>query len=193
MAQWRNTAERWGTIARLLHWGIAALILLLMIVGMIMGEMENSPEKFMVYTYHKSFGLLALALVICRIVWRLADPRPPLPATTPKAQVLLAELVHWALYGLMIAVPFSGYAAHSLRGFPLNLFGVDGLAVPSLITAAPEAAQELAHDAGEVHETLAFLLIAVVLLHAAAAIAHHVVKKDPILARMTPFIRSPKA
>lgn len=192
MAVWKNTAERWGNIARILHWTIAVLILALIAVGSIMTDLPNTPEKFQIYTWHKSVGLLVLALVVCRIVWRLGSRKPAEIKSIPLFMRAAAEVTHWALYVLMLAIPLSGWLSHSYGGFPLQLFGISGLNVPRLVTVAPDVGHDLAENMGEIHGTLAWLLLAVVVLHAGAAFYHHFVRKDPVLARMTPFISSPK-
>lgn len=182
--QWRNTAEKWGAIARTFHWSIAAIILICFIVGLIMGEMENSPQKFSVYLMHKSFGLLVIPLALSRFVWRMANPVPKAMPGDPYWQVVIAELVHWGLYALMIAVPFSGWLMNSYYGMPLPWFGNEHLMVPALVTPDRDMAKEVA----ELHETLAWGIIALALAHAGAALYHHFIRKDAILARMTPFI-----
>jgi cytochrome b561 len=136
------------------------------------------------YMMHKSVGLLALLLLVLRVVWRLADKAPE-PEPAPKMQLLAASLVHWGLYALLLAMPVTGYLAHSFRGFPLPWFGVQSLPVPSLTANDPD----LAHDFGELHEALVWVLLGLLALHIGAALFHHFVKKDRVLARMTPFIK----
>lgn len=193
MANWRNTTERWGDIARILHWTIAVMILALIAVGAIMTDMEGSPQKYQIYMMHKSAGLLVLGLVLCRIVWRLSSRKPKAVPSIPWYMNAAAEITHWGLYVLMLAIPLSGWLMNSYANFPLNWFGVEGLRVPNLTTVPAEIGWERAKEMGEIHGALAWLLLFIVAVHAGAALFHHFVRKDPILARMTPFIREPKA
>lgn len=192
MANWRNSADRWGNIARLLHWTIAVLILALIAVGALMGGMDNNMTKYQVYIMHKSFGLLVLLLVVCRLVWRLASRKPAAIASIPWYMNAAAEITHWALYVLMLAIPLSGWLMNSYANFPLNWFGVEALRVPNLVTVTPDIGGPRARELGDLHGTLAWLLLFIVAVHAGAALYHHFVRKDPVLARMTPFIREPK-
>jgi len=193
MANWRNTAERWGNIARILHWTIAVLILGLIGVGAFMTDMENTPAKYQMYMLHKSTGLLVLMLVICRIVWRLSSRKPKAVPSIPWYMNAAAEVTHWGLYVLMLAIPLSGWLLHSYANFPLNWFGIEGWRVPNLVTVPVDIASARIEEIEEIHGALAWLLLFVVAVHAGAAFFHHFVRKEPILARMTPFIREPKA
>lgn len=183
---WRNTPANWGKMAKLLHWGVALVILIAFGIALVMEDIEG-PARGQYYLFHKSFGLLALLLVLCRIVWRASD-RPPAPLPgQPLWQIRAAELIHWALYALMLGVPAVGYLLQSYSGRLMNWFGIAGLPVPSL--TAPD--NELRETLGDVHGTLAWALLIVIGLHVGAALFHHFVKKDATLARMTPFIKSP--
>ncbi len=196
MANWRNTAERWGNIARILHWTIAVLIIGVFTAGLIMEDMANGPDKYWTFMMHKSFGLLVILLVICRLVWRLTNRKPRNLASIPWHMNVAAEITHWALYALMLAIPFSGWLVHSYANFPLNWFGIQGLAVPRLASLpasmGSDEVHELVENTGELHGALAWLLMIVVAVHVAAALYHHFIRKDAVLARMTPFIREPK-
>ncbi len=178
---WKNTADRWGGVSQLLHWTIAVLILAIGIVGLTMGELPRTPKYFWVYTAHKSLGLTVLALVTVRLAWRLYAGAPaPVPGT-PTWQERIASATHWLLYALIFAVPLSGWlydSASALRPFRwFGLFDVPKLSPPD---------KPLSHLAHEVHEWGFWLLIAVVLVHAGAALYHHLVQRDDTLARMLP-------
>ena len=177
---WKNTDDRWGPVSQFLHWLIVLMILGMGSVGLVMTEMRNSPDKIQVYLLHKSFGLTVLALITLRLLWRLYAGTPrPVPGT-PRWQERIASLTHGALYVLVFAMPISGWVLNSAAGFPLRWFGLFNLPA---IAGKSESLRELAED---VHEWLFWTLIAVALVHAAAALYHHVFRHDATLARMLP-------
>jgi cytochrome b561 len=177
----KNTSERWGGVSQLLHWTIAVLILSIGAIGLVMGELPRSPKWFWVYTAHKSLGLTVLALVLVRIGWRLYAGAPVPVAGTPRWQARLASLTHGAIYALILAMPLSGWLYDSASGLrPLRWFG---LAEVPKISPPSETVADAAHGA---HEWLFWLLIALVLAHAGAALYHHFIQRDATLARMLP-------
>jgi cytochrome b561 len=187
MTMLRNSPERWGWFAQLLHWSIALLIIGLAVVGLVMGDLPNSPDKLKVFALHKSVGLTVLALVLIRLAWRFIDPRPPYPATIPPWQRRLSDLTHGLLYVLMLAMPLSGWLYNSASNFPLRWFG--WFAVPPL-SGPDKAIKSFAHEA---HEIGFYLLALLMLLHVAAAMKHHFLDRDATLARMTPGLPPPTA
>lgn len=179
--QWRNTDERYGAIAKLFHWLIGLGIIGMLCVGLYMVGMPMSPDKFKVYGLHKAIGATILFLVVLRVLWRFSNPVPLLPSDMPRWQAWGAHLSHLALYGLMFAIPLTGWAMSSAAGFPVSVFGL--FTLPNLV--APD--NELREFFGEAHEWLAYGLIAVLLAHVGAALEHHFIRKDTILRRMLPF------
>lgn len=176
----RNTPQAWGRISIALHWLTAVLILGLAAVGLLMTELPTSPMKMQVYALHKSFGLTVLALTVLRLSWRLLAGSPEaLPGG--KLQSLAAKSVHGMLYVLLFAMPLSGWLYNSASGFPLRWFGMP---LPRLFTGFNPALKQLAHA---LHENLFYLLAALLVLHAGAALFHHYVRKDDTLKRMTGF------
>ena len=185
----KNPRDHWGAVSQLFHWLIVLMILGMGTVGLVMTQMRNSPDKIQLYLLHKSFGLTVLALIALRLLWRLYAGAPkPVPGT-PHWQERIASLTHGALYALVFAMPISGWVLNSAAGFPLRWFNLFNL--PS-IAAKNESLHELAE---QVHEWLFWTLIAVALVHAAAAIYHHVFQQDATLARMLPrgWLRVPAA
>lgn len=173
-------AGRYDTLAIVLHWTMALLILLTMGVGFWMSDLKPSPDTIKIYNWHKWFGLSVLALAVVRLIWRATHRPPPLPAHTPRWQRLAASGGHWGLYGLMLAMPLTGWLQNSASGFPLSWFGL--FKVPALI-ARDRQAFEFWQD---VHEMLAITLAALIALHLAAALKHHFVDRDGLLWRMWP-------
>lgn len=180
----KNTHEQWGGVSQALHWLVVVLILAMAWLGLTMGDMPNGPDKIATYALHKSIGLSILGLVVLRLGWRLYAGAPAPVAGTPRWQHALAVLVHVALYALLLALPLTGWLLNSAAGFPLQWFGLFNL--PSL-SGQDEALHALAVQA---HELLFWALAALALLHAAAALYHHLFLGDATLARMLPRLRA---
>lgn len=184
-----NSAQRWGGVSQSLHWLIAVLILVLGAVGLTMGELPKTPKYFWVYTAHKSIGITVLALVVLRLGWRLHAGAPAPVAGTPSWQQRIASATHWLLYVLMFAIPFSGWLYDSASGLrPFRWFGL--LPVPKISAPDPQVVA-VSHA---IHEYGFWLLIAVVVAHAGAALYHHFFQRDATLARMLPqgWLNSPQ-
>lgn len=176
----KNTHQRWGGVSQLLHWLIAVLILAMAWLGLTMGDLPNGPDKIATYALHKSIGLSVLALAALRLLWRLYAGAPGAVAGTPRWQARIAGVTHVALYALLLALPLSGWLLNSAAGFPLQWFGLFNL--PAL-AGRDEALHALAAQA---HELLFWTLAGLVVLHAAAALYHHLFLGDATLARMLP-------
>jgi cytochrome b561/polyisoprenoid-binding protein YceI len=191
--------ERYTAVAVVLHWAIAAAILLNLFVGAWMHEaLEDAATRgaaIAAYQLHKSVGLTVLALSLLRLAWRLAHRPPPLPATMRRWERTVARGVHWAFYALMVAVPLSGWLYVSTQwreDAPLNVptlwFGL--FEVPHLFgldTLAAEARQAMAQPLEEAHEVLAWSMAVLLVLHVLAALKHRFVDRDTVFASMRPL------
>src|SRR3981081_1994105 len=109
----RNASDFWGGPAKLFHWVMAALILAQIALGLMAANWRVSPTKIDLFFWHKSTGMLILALVGLRILWRLANPTPELPADMAGWERAAARLGHLLLYALMIALPVTGWIVNS--------------------------------------------------------------------------------
>jgi cytochrome b561 len=166
--------------AKALHWLMAILLFGLLALGFYMQDLPLSPDKLKLYSWHKWAGVSAFLLVFIRLVWRAAHRPPALPDSMPKLMQLAAHAGHLALYGLMIAIPLSGWLMSSAKGFQTVWFGL--LPIPDLLDKNKELGDLLAI----VHQSLNLLFIAVLLGHIGAALKHHFIDKDDILTRMLP-------
>lgn len=176
-----KNVERWGGVSQTFHWLIVLLILTIAIVGLTMVELPKTPKYFWVYTLHKSLGLIVLTLAVLRLAWRLYAGAPaPVPGT-PRWQERVASITHWLLYALIFAMPLSGWLYDSSSGLrPFRWFGL--VEVPKL-SPPNESVRALSHDA---HETMFWVLVFLVAVHAGAALYHHLIQNDATLARMLP-------
>lgn len=175
----RNTTYRWGAVAQFLHWLIVALLILQITLALMADELHGMPKLAML-ARHKSVGLTIMALALIRLAWRWLNPTPPLPPTLKTYERGLARLTHTLLYVLLFALPLSGWTMSSARGFPVSWFGFFQL--PDLVPKNKALYNALV----DTHATLACLLVAVVVLHVAAALKHHFVLRDDVLKRMLP-------
>ena len=169
----KNDTNRWGIVARLFHWIIAFLIIGLLYLGLMMVDMVNSPEKFELYKYHKSWGIIALSLIILRLIWRWINITPTLP-TQDFASRLSASL----LYILMLMMPLSGMIMSQAGGHPISFFG--WFNVPILLEKNPS----LGKLAWQVHGYTGKILIGMICLHFMAALYHQWILKNNLLRRM---------
>jgi cytochrome b561 len=186
--------SRYSFGAMLLHWLMALMIVGLFVAGLWMHEAIHEPETkaqaFKVYQLHKSAGLMVLLLTLLRLAWRFLHKPPALPVHMKSWERLLARLSHVGFYVLMLAVPLSGWAMVSASpfGLPTIIFGL--FEWPHIgPLAAIENKAPVEHLFKEAHELLAFSMIGLLLLHIAAALKHHFIDKDDVLARMLPLVR----
>jgi Cytochrome B561 len=168
-----------------LHWLVAVAIVGIFSLGLYMHELPLSPDKLKLYSWHKWAGVSIFLLVLLRIVWRLSHRPPAPPAGMPAWQRQAAEGVHLLLYALMLAVPISGWLMSSAKGVPTVWFGV--LPLPDLL----EKNKELGDLLAAVHKTLNLGMAGLVLVHAGAALKHHLIDRDEVLVRMLPLLKNP--
>jgi cytochrome b561 len=176
----KNTRARFGWVAKILHWLIAVIIIGLLTVGIIMTDMP-APQKFELYGLHKATGIVVLALVILRILWRAINVQPRLPADLPRWQKMASFTSHLLLYLLMLLMPLSGWLMSSAGGYPVTLYGL--YTMPNLVGKDADLGK-LGH---ELHEIGMIMLIVLIVVHVAAALQHHFIRKDNVLKRMLPF------
>lgn len=176
--------KRYSTVAIVLHWLLALVILTMFGVGVYMTDLPFSPQRLKLYNWHKWAGVTFLALTLLRLVWRMTHRPPALPATVtrtmPGWQIRAYHATHHLMYLLFFAVPLAGWAYSSAAGFPIVWFGQ--LPLPDLLAVD----KELAELIKPLHKLLALALVALAGLHLAAALKHQLADRDGLLARMLP-------
>ncbi len=172
---------RYRGIAQLLHWTVAALIVVQYVLINLAEDNPSKMQQLALITRHKSFGMTVLMLAAVRLAWRLFNPPPELPSGMRPYERLIARLTHVAFYVLLFATPLAGWLMSSARGFTVSWFGL--FSWPNLIAQDKGNFEMLK----EVHEALAATLFFLAILHVAAALKHHFWDKDDVLRRMLPF------
>jgi cytochrome b561 len=178
----RNSPTSWGTAAKLLHWimaiGIIGASIFVLHVNDSMPWFKSSPLIFITYIHwHKSFGLILLALIVLRLAWKWTNPKPVTEVLTAFEEKA-SKWTHRSLYTLMLVVPLSGWIASSAFGSPTRFFGL--FVIPGIIGKS----KPLVGPAYWTHFGLAWLLLALVSFHIIAAFWHHGRKKDNVLRAM---------
>lgn len=170
--------ERYSTVAILLHWTTAALVVFNVVVGL--GH-EPIPALRALMPAHKAVGITVLALTLARLAWRLAHRPPPLPASVPAGERRLAWSVQSLFYALLLLMPLTGWMLVSgPERRPLTWFGAFDIPYLPIGKAASDAADGA-------HGVLGWVLLALVLLHVAGALRHHLLLRDATLVRMAPW------
>lgn len=176
------TPTRYSGGAIFFHWTIALLIVA-NILGAILTEDAAGPVRATAMGLHKATGITVLVLSLGRLVWRLVHRPPPLPDTVRPLDAALARVVHWLFYGLMVALPITGWAMISAASprRPFTWYSIFDL--PYLPV---EGNKGLNLAANEAHEVLFYVFLALLILHVAGALKHHFAEGRTFLFRITP-------
>ena len=179
----QDAVLRYSNATVAFHWITVALVLFQAYLGFRFGWSEPGPDRDYVFLWHKTVGVVILLLTLARLAYRLKNPPPPFPPELRAWERILAVWNHRLFYTLLIAMPIVGFIAVSgyANGPTTPLLG--GIEVP----VVPGVSRETGDLAGEAHEISAFLLVALILVHAGAALKHQFVERWRGAARMRPF------
>lgn len=177
----RNTTRSWGTLSKALHWIIVLLIINQWLIAQRADDLPLGMAKLQALAWHKSFGITILMLAVVRLVWRWSNPVPSLDGVAKPWERLLANTSHVLLYGLIFALPMSGWLMSSAKAYSVSWFHLFQL--PDLIGKS-QPMFELLHAT---HEVLFKVLVGVAVLHALGALKHHFIDRNELLKRMLPF------
>ena len=176
----QRSIARYSAVARALHWITAILVLVAFIYGPGGSEQRvYAPARDFGRQLHETLGLSVLALVAIRVLWRTIDTRPDPPAVAGWIG-LAAKVVHVALYVLLFAVPLTAITGAWLEGHPLTLLA--GIEIRPFQGGSHATGATIA----SIHTWLGDAILWVAGLHALAALYHHFVLKDSVLASMLP-------
>ncbi len=165
-----------GAIA--FHWASALLVVWVGVLGLLHDSWPRATQSFWI-NIHALSGLLLFALIVARFWWRMRHPPPKLPVDAGEISRRLSGPVHLLLYALMFVIPIIGVVTFIWHGrvFDFGLFQIN----PGI-----PRNRAIFHPTEDVHGYLAYALFALAGLHAAAALYHHLVRRDDVLRRMAP-------
>jgi len=164
----------YGATAKVFHWLIVALLIVQFPLGWFMPDIHRGMKPGDAMTFHISFGITILALIVVRFFWRITHPVAP-ASSLPAWQQLISEAAHWLLYALVVATTMTGWIFASERGWSILLFFA--VPLPSLLVA---------NSLGKWHGTMEWVLLLTIGAHMAAAMAHTFIFRDRIMQRMLP-------
>lgn len=183
-----NIPTRYTTVAMILHWAVAVIIILNVIIALSLDYMPDGWVRPAV-DLHKSFGITVIGLVLLHLLWRYANPPPPLPYSYPVWERRLAKTAHIVLYTLILAMPLSGWlhdSAWNLAAqYPMKLYGLIPCPRIGFIANLDPVTKEKMHTLfGAAHTYLAYVLYVMVALHVGGALKHQFIDRHPQLERM---------
>jgi len=144
---------------------------------------EGPATRQLLLAIHEWTGLTVLALLLPRLAWRVYAGVGKLHATMSPRTRIPAALGHYALYATTLALPVLGWLTANAYGQTLRLFGL--LPLPALMARD----RELGYGLQDWHVDAAWVLLALVLGHVAAALWHHYIRRDNVLRSMQPYLR----
>ena len=176
-----NTKSSWGTIARLFHWVLGVAIIGMIAYGWWMNHFPARADRFFYRSIHADIGYLVLLLTAIRLIWRSVNPTPEMPGDMPRWLAIAARINHWALYLVTILVAMLGWAMSGARPPDRNYASFFGWFNVPQFTSPDKVAAGAYEDR---HILFAYVLLALVVLHIAAAAWHHFVRRDRVAMRM---------
>jgi cytochrome b561 len=168
--------KRYHPLLIALHWLLALLIIFMLLVGLFsLKWMPNNPAKLLPLGFHMATGILILVLMLVRIVVRVTTKKPEAATAGNRFLDFIGKLTHYALYLFAILMAVSGIGISVQAGLGPIVFGGSG---------APLPVDFFVYPVRYGHGYIAIILIALILLHFAAAMYHQFFRKDRLLSRM---------
>lgn len=177
---------RYSRVAIWLHWLIALLIVVNLLLGFYREEFDR-PVRAVIMGWHKSIGFTVIALTLIRILWRFTHRPPPFDPGMRKWEMALARLVHALFYLLLLAMPLSGWLIVS-TGERINPTSVYWLFDVGPLPVTP--GEDIHEFFEEMHELLAYGILVLLALHVGGALKHHLEGHRHLIGRMAPWLRA---
>ena len=179
-----NTDTSYGLLTRSFHWLMALLILTMIPLGKIanLAPFSNDAEfalKFMLFSLHKTLGVVIFGLALLRILWAIRQPKPGALHPERRLENLIAASTHWTLYAALVLVPLTGWIEHAAIPGLAPIWWPFGQSLPFV-----SASEWTFQTAAALHRTFGKVLVLAILLHVAGALKHHLFDKDATLRRM---------
>ncbi len=173
--------QRYTPASQIIHWLSALLICLAWGLGLFGDEFPKGALRETANFIHISAGEIIAILLILRLTFRFLTPQPAKEPTKLSPWMAYAgTFMHLVLYLLLGIVIIAGVMTQFSGGKALTLLGLYEISSPWVKD------RDFRHFIKESHELFANSLMALVLLHAIAALFHHYIMRDNTLKRMLP-------
>lgn len=179
-----STNTRYGTITKSFHWSIALMIFTVIPLGLLADRApfatpEQLETKALLFSLHKTLGLLIFFTALARIIWALTQPKPKLLNADKTLEALAAEVAHWLLYGSLVLVPLTGWLTHAASEGLAPIWWPFGQSLPMV----PKNAA-LSETFAALHMVFERVMVFTLLAHILGALKHHIMDRDATLRRM---------
>lgn len=175
----KNSKQGYGLVAILLHWLMALLVIALFASGYYMVDLDYYSKWYNTLPWwHKAVGMAAFLMLVFRIGWAIANPKPAALSNYQRWEMVAAKITHYAFYLLLLLISITGYFITTAKGAPIDFFG--WFEIPAIMKLDHDPAEWM----GKIHEYAAYVVAALFLLHVCASVKHHFIDKDITFARM---------
>lgn len=175
----KDSRSGYGLVTIILHWVCAPLVIFLFGLGVYMRGLDYySPWYHRGPEIHIALGLFVFGLMLLRLLWRKSSKDPSAIPTISKNNLLAAKIVKILLYSGVFVISISGYLITTAEGVGASFFEI--FSVPATVELSAKNVDLM----GAIHKYCAWGLMGIVILHAAAALFHHFIKRDKTLVRM---------
>ncbi len=175
--------ESYDRVLKAVHWSTLLLIAAAYIAIWGSYAVATKEQEAFLMQLHRSLGVTVFVLTLFRLGWRWHARIPSLPADLLAIQKVAARVAEYVLYALLLIQPILGILYINARGRRVDFFFLGEL--PPIV--GPDRA--LAKQAIAAHDIVAYVLLTLIALHAAAALFHHFVRRDDVLNAMLPRSR----
>jgi cytochrome b561 len=173
----KKIAASYGPTAKFFHWLIFLLLAAQYAIGSIMPHIGRKTLDESWVHWHLLVGAVILLVIVARFAWRLFHP-VALADGLSGWELVLSRITHLTLYALVFVMTVLGWEAANDRGWDVPLFGV--IPLPKLAAKGTP----WAHEAGDIHDILVYVLLGFIILHLLGALYHYFIKRDQVVQRM---------
>ena len=173
--------DSFNTVAILLHWLVAFLLMVQFLIGLDMVDIPKGPDSPRAFWFntHKSIGIILGCVILFRLYWRLRSGVPESSAGSANWERITASLSHRLLYFCMVLMPVSGLVGSLFSKYELVFLGIK---IPKLF----EHDLLIKEVATNIHQWTAYIFLVIICIHILAAVKHLVVDCDGVFERMMP-------